>query len=200
MYSLRMSFCVVPPIRSEEDRCCRVDGHRGRDLGEGDAVEESREIVKRADRDADLPDLTSDRRIVRVVAHLCREIERHRQPGLAVLQEVAIPRVRLLRRPEPGVLPHRPQTAAVHRRLDPAGEWRHAGHAWVVAVRIEDRGQRRAVGRLELGALADAPRCPGVPRALPFRTVAAVLWHPCDGTRRGSQRGLKISVPSRRPS
>ena len=116
-------------VHREEDRRGRVDRHRRRHLFERDPVEEPFEIGERGDRDADLPHLPGDPRIVRVVAHLGREIERHREPGLAVGKEVAIAGVRFLGRAEAGVLPHRPEAPPVHRRLHAAGERRLTGKA-----------------------------------------------------------------------
>src|SRR5438105_808868 len=66
-------------------------------------------------------------RMVRVVAHLGREIERHRQPGLPRGEQMAEPRVGLLRGPEPGVLAHGPELAAIHRGMDAARERERAG-------------------------------------------------------------------------
>jgi hypothetical protein len=74
MYSLRMSFCSVPPtcadvdplllrhrqVHREEDRRRRVDGHRGRHLAEGDAVEEGLHVGQRVDRHAALAHLAAD--------------------------------------------------------------------------------------------------------------------------------------------
>ena len=65
--------------------------------------------------------------MIRVVAHLRREIERNAQPVDALLDEISVACVRLVRRGEARVLPHRPQTAAVHRRLDAAREREFAG-------------------------------------------------------------------------
>src|SRR5438093_1082945 len=36
-------------------------------------------------------------------------------------QQISISRVRFRRRPEPGILPHRPEPAAIHGRLDATG-------------------------------------------------------------------------------
>ena len=55
--------------------------------------------------------------MVRVVAHQRRHIERRRQPRLPMLEQIPKPLVRLRRRPEPRELPHRPQPAAIHRRI-----------------------------------------------------------------------------------
>ena len=93
------------------------------------------------------PTSPSASRRVRVVAHLGRQVEGDRQPGLALLEEVAEAPVRLLGRREAGVLAHRPEAAAVHRRLDAAGERVLAGPA-EVAVLVEAGGVgRRCTGR-----------------------------------------------------
>src|SRR2546422_69243 len=67
--------------------------------------------------------------MVRVVPHLCRQIERDRQPRLTGREQMPEPRVRLLRGPEPGVLPHGPQLAAIHRGMDAPGERKRARSA-----------------------------------------------------------------------
>ena len=67
--------------------------------------------------------------MVRVVAHLRRQIEGDAQAADALREQIAIARVRLRGRSEAGVLPHRPQPAAVHRRLDAAREREFAGEA-----------------------------------------------------------------------
>ena len=131
-YSLRMSFCTVPdsfarsmPWRSamrdvhgQQDDGRGVDRHRRRHPLERDAVEQLRHVVERIDRDADPPDLACGQRMVRVVAHLRRQIERDAQTGHPLRQQMPISAIRLCRGAEPGVLPHRPEPAAVHRWLD----------------------------------------------------------------------------------
>jgi len=70
------------------------------------------------DRHADLP--TSRTTWGRpIVPHLGRKIEGHGQTRLAVVEQVPVPAVRLLRVPEARVLPHRPEAAAEHRRWTP---------------------------------------------------------------------------------
>ena len=89
----------------------------------------SRHVLDRVDRHADPPDLAGRERVVGVVAHLRRQIERDAEAADALLKQVAVALVRLGRRPEPGVLPHRPQPATVHRRLDASGVWERAREA-----------------------------------------------------------------------
>ena len=148
MYSLRMSVWIVPrrcsrrdallladrDVEREQDRRRRVDRHRGRDVAERDAAEERLHVLERVDRDALAADLALRARVVRVVAHQRRHVERGREPGLAVLEQVAEALVRLLRGAEAGELPHRPELAAVHRRIDAAREREDARVAEVAVV------------------------------------------------------------------
>ena len=66
--------------------------------------------------DADLADLAERLGRVGVEAELRRQIERDRQAGLALLEEILEALVRLLGRAEAGVLPHRPHLAEIHGR------------------------------------------------------------------------------------
>jgi hypothetical protein len=105
-------------VQRQQDGCGRVDRHRGADLAERQPIEERGHVVEAVDRDADAAHLPLGLRALGVVAHLGRQVERHRQAGLALLEEVAEAPVGLLGGREPGVLAHRPQPAAIHRRLD----------------------------------------------------------------------------------
>ena len=91
-----------------------------------------------------LPTSPCGQRMVRVVAHLRRQVEGDAQAADALREQIAVARVRLGGRPEAGVLPHRPQPAAVHRRLDAAGERKLAGEA---EVAIESSGDCSACDR-----------------------------------------------------
>ena len=171
MYSLRMSVWTVPRSRSSGDallladagverqqhRGRAVDRHRGRDLAERDPVEQRLHVGERVDRHALAPDLAERAGMVRVVAHQRRHVERRREAGLPVVEEVAEARVRLLRRPEARELAHRPQPAAVHRRIHAAGErirTRPAEVALVVELDVLGRVERLVLdpgdGREEL--------------------------------------------------
>ena len=74
-------------------------------------------------------DLAGGQRMVRVVAHLRRQVERDAQAADALREQIAVARVRFRGGAEAGVLPHRPQPAAIHRRLDAARERKLAGEA-----------------------------------------------------------------------
>ena len=149
-------------VEREQDGRGRVDGHRRRHVGEWDTGEEMLHVLDARDGDADLADLADDSRVIRVVAHLRREVERDGEPGLSMREQRAEPRVRIQSGPEPGVLAHRPKPTAIHRRLHAARVRRLAWQArgrrglairLVVLVR---RRERRAVRRVELLTFLDA--------------------------------------------
>src|SRR5207302_5208201 len=77
-------------------------------------------------------------------------VEGGREARLAVVEEVAEALVRLLSGAEAGELPHRPEPAAVHRRVNPARE-REDARVAEVAVVIDPDGLR-CVERLVLEA------------------------------------------------
>ena len=131
-------------VEREEHRGGRVDRHRGGDLVERDAREELLHVGERVDGDALAPDLAERLRMVGVVAHQGGHVERGREPGLPVLEEVAEADVRLLGRAEAGELPHRPELAPVHGRVDAARVGEDARVAEVTLVVGGD-----GVGRVE---------------------------------------------------
>jgi len=75
---------------------------------------------KGVDSDARTPHLALGHRRVGVVPHLGREVERHREPGGALIDEVVEALVRLRGGTHPRVLAHRPEASAVHGRVDAA--------------------------------------------------------------------------------
>ncbi len=179
-------------VEGEKDRSRRVDGHRRRDLAERQAVEQDRHVGEARDRHADPADLSLGVGRVRVVAHLGREVERHREARLALLEQIAEPAVRLLGSREARVLTHRPEATPVHRRLDAAGERELAGSAQVAVlveasrvgggVEVSDDEARRSLesglalgGSLEsLGSKRFAPAFAGRIEGLAGRPVGSV--------------------------
>ena len=134
-------------VEQHQQRRRGVDRHRGRHLVERDAVEQHPHVLDRVDRDADLADLAVCDRRVGVVAHLGRQVERHRQAGGASLDQLVVALVGLLGRAEAGVLPHRPRPAGVHRLVDAAGVGKGTRVTELAApdpIRRATPGRRRA--------------------------------------------------------
>ena len=92
------------------------------DLVERDLVEQELEVGKGVDRDADPADLLLDVGVVGVVATLRRQVERYRQAGAALREQVAVALVGLLRSAETGVLPEGPEPALIAGREVAASE------------------------------------------------------------------------------
>jgi hypothetical protein len=104
----------------EQDRGGRVDRHRDGDGLERQALRQDPHVLDRRDRDPHLPDFTPRHRIVRVVPHLGRQIERDREARLTLLQQIPVAAVRVAGGAEPRVLPHRPVALPVHLPRSPA--------------------------------------------------------------------------------
>ena len=195
MYSLRMSVCTVPDSRSRATPCCspthdvereqhrrrRVDRHRRRHLAERDAREQRLHVGERVDRDPLAPDLAERARMIGVVAHQRRHVERRREPRLPVLEQIPEPLVRLGRRPEPRELAHRPQPAPIHGRVDAARE-RELPRIAEVAPVVDPDALRR-VQRLVLDPRdgREQPRPPA-----PARRVALRARRPAPDSPRAS--------------
>ena len=152
-------------VHRQQDPCRRVDRHRHRDLLEVDPGVEVEHVVDAVDRDALAPDLALAARIVRVVAHQRRHVEVGRDAGLALRDQVAEARVRVVGGAKTGDLAHRPRLRAVHRRVRPARVRelpREADVARVLhvgdVVRRVDALQRRAAQRAEHLARLGAAR------------------------------------------
>ena len=109
-------------VERQQDRSGAVDRETGADLVQGDAVEQDLGVGQRVDRDPDPTDFLAELGIVGVVPALGRQIQCHRQPGPALIQQIAVAAVGLLGRPESRILPERPQLAAIPAREVAAGE------------------------------------------------------------------------------
>ena len=139
-------------VEGEQDRGGRVDRHRDGHLVERDSVEQGLHVVDRVEGDALHAHLAQRARVVGVEAHQRRHVERRRESGLAVVEEVAEALVGLLDRAEARELAHRPQPPAVHRGVDAAGVGELARMAEV------------AVGVPALEVLLGVERLDGLPR------------------------------------
>ncbi len=118
-------------VEQQQDGRRGVDGHRRRDLVEGQVGEQQAHVGEGVDGHADLAHLALGTRVVRVEAHLGGEVEGARQARLPRAQEELEPLVGVLGGPEPGVLPHGPQPAPVHGGVDATGVGRAPGLAEV---------------------------------------------------------------------
>ena len=201
MYSLRMSFWVVPLIRARSTPCSSAAAtYRARRIGAVALIvievetspsgsPSSRTCMSASDEIGTPTRPTSPfgGRRVRVVAHLGRQVERDRQAGLALVQQVAEALVGLLGRGEPGVLAHRPEAAAVHRRLDAPGERVLAGPPEVPGlVEAGDVGRRVEVTDLDAGR--------GLEPLAPLRGGLRAPWR---GGSPASDRGAGRRPPRR---
>ena len=118
---------------------------------EGQVGQQDLHVVDGADGHADPSDLPGGQRRIRVIAHLRGQVEGDRQAGLPLLEQVAEALVGLGRAGEAGVLAHRPEAAAVHRRLDAAREGELA---------------RAARGRRPRRVSPCPPACRGLPTSM----------------------------------
>ena len=83
-------------VEGQHHRRRGVDRHRGGHLAHRDAAEERLHVVERVHRHALAADLAERARVVGVVAHQRRHVERGREAGLPVVEQVAEALVGLL--------------------------------------------------------------------------------------------------------
>ena len=113
-----------------EDRDHRaVHRHGDRHLIQRNAVEEDFHILNRIDGHTGLADIALDPRMVTVIAPVRCQIEGHRNTLLPGGQRAAVKGVGFLSRRKTCILPDRPRTARVHRRLHAARKRSFAGNA-----------------------------------------------------------------------
>ena len=133
-------------VQRQQDRRRRVDGHRGGDLLQVDAVEQPHHVFDGVDGHAHLADFAHGQRVVGVESDLRRQIEGDAQSGGALAQQIFVAAVRLVGVAHAGVLPHGPQAAAIHRGLHAARVGKLSGIAElrvvVPAFEIGGRVQR----------------------------------------------------------
>jgi hypothetical protein len=123
-------------------RAARAVHASTRHLLERDAVEEDA-CPRRIDRDAGLPDVARHTRMIRVVAAVRGQVERHREALLAGREVRAVEGIRFLGRREAGVLADRPGAIRVHRGAGSAQEREQARQ------RVGERQPFEVGGRVE---------------------------------------------------
>ena len=128
---VRALFFRDGEIHRPDDRGRRIDGHRSRDVGERNFVEEHFHVGEGTDGHAALADFAFGKWVVGVVTHQRGQIERGREAGLALRQEVAKALIGVFGRAEAGELAHRPQPSAMHGGMNAAGVGRLTGEAQV---------------------------------------------------------------------
>ncbi len=134
MYSLRMSFWVVPrklvrahalllgcgDVHGPDDGCRRVDRHAGGDLVQRDAAQQDLHVLEGRNCHTALAELTLSLGGVSIVAHQGWQVEGDRKPGLPLLQQILEALVGLLGCAETSEHAHGPQLAAVQGGVHPA--------------------------------------------------------------------------------
>ena len=141
-------------VEQQQDRRGRVDRHARADLIEWQAAEQDPHVGDAVDGYADSTDLALCPLMVAVVTHLGGQIERTTQPGLAGVEQELEPLVGRCRGAKAGVLPHSPQLAAVHRRVDAAGIGRGTGSTQLC--------RRIPTGEIRWRRRAPSPGCPNL--------------------------------------
>ena len=112
----------------------RVDGHRRRDFFQVDAVEENLHVFQRIDRHTALADFAFACRMVGVVAHQRRQIERDRESATTVFEQIFVALVGFFGRREAREHAHGPQLAAIAGGMNAARVRRLSGIAEVFVV------------------------------------------------------------------
>ena len=145
-------------VEAEQDDRRPVDRHRCGDPIERNAFEQRLHVGQAGDGHPALPHFALGPRVVRVVAHQRREVERHREPGLTVGEQKLVALVRVACAAESGELAHRPEPAAIAVRVDAARIrklTRHPQALRLTRLYVERGEQRRDLaGRVGEGDVA----------------------------------------------
>ena len=148
MNSLRMSFWIVPESVFQSAPCCSATTrYIAKIIAAGeliviDVVMSASEMPSKSvsmsasdvDVDAALPHFAERQLVIGIASHQRRQVEGDAQPGAAGGEQRLVALVGLLRRAEPGELPHRPELAAVAGRVNAARVGKLARVADVAAV------------------------------------------------------------------
>ena len=162
-YSLRMSFCSVPPIAARGTPVASALATNIANtiaagplividvvtVAEIDAPVQVLDVGEGVDGDTALPDLAERERVVGVAAHQGRQIERGREAVAAGREQIVEAAIGVDRGSEPREHPHRPQLRPVHRGVRAARVRVLAGE--LAVVRAVDRLDRNARHGGEVG-------------------------------------------------
>ncbi len=131
-----------------------VHGHRHRHLVEGDAVEELAHVEDGVDGHPGHADVARHPGVVRVVAPVGGEVERHRQALLPCGEVATVEGVRFGGRGEPRVLTDGPGLVRVHRGVGATNERREARER---VAEVQGCGVGRGVQRGHVDGLGGLP-------------------------------------------
>ena len=146
-------------VQQQQARGRRVDRHRRRHLVQRHVVERGTHVVDRVDRHARAPHLAQAAWVVGVETQLRRQVERHRQSGGALREQVAVALVGILRGGVARVLADRPRLLAVHLAV-------HAARVGELARLAEVEARREVLLRVQLRDLdAGVGEAAGIVRA-----------------------------------
>ena len=186
-------------IHRPNNRRRAVDGHRGSDLPQGDAVKQGFHIRQRGHRHAALAELPHRPRVIGIVAVQGRQIKGHAQPGLPVIQQKAEPFVGFLGQPKAGKHPHRPQPGTIAAGMNPPQVRKLPRQAHIPPV-IGIRQILRRINRLhrQLRQRLIRPLAPADRIRVPFPPKAALFPQLSQFLRRkhGNTSGRRIYLPA----
>ena len=107
-------------VERQQNRRGRVDGHRGGNPGQVDAIEEALHVFNRIDRHPDFADFADRQGMVGIESDLRGQVKGDGETGSAVGQQILVALVGFLGVAHAGILPHGPEAAAVHGGLHAA--------------------------------------------------------------------------------
>ncbi len=104
-------------IHGQEDGRRCIDGHRSGDPVQGNTVKDGLHVRQGVDGYTNFSHLSRAQGMIGIVADLGWKVEGHAETRLAMIQEISVALVGLLRSGKAGVLPHGPEPAPIHGRL-----------------------------------------------------------------------------------
>src|SRR6202044_2613134 len=163
-------------------RSSGIDGHRGGNIFQRDAVEQRLHVFQRINGHADFSDFAEGQSVVGVHADLGGEVEGDRESFHTLSQQIPVTLVRFRGAAEPGVLTGGPQAAAIHGGIYAAGKREFAGEA-EIAFGVETRQVLRGYDRVQGQA--------GGRGRLLLRGCMRVIFH---RTRRERRKEVKAKI------
>src|SRR5439155_273119 len=151
-----------------------VNSHRSSDMLYGNTIEQHFHIGEAGYSDSALSDFAFAKRMIRVVTHQRRQIERDRQTCLTLLEQVFEPLIGIERRTEPRELPHGPELSAIAGRVNAARIRRLAGKAELSLI-VKIRQAVRSVEPFNWSQRNGSKGLPGFGRSFQGRLERALF-------------------------